>query len=206
MDVTDMRTIFTSQEQLDSSLKMISDYQQRGCPPVTTEEAEKLWKAKKIKDAIIHPQTNEKIFMLCRFSFFVPLNVVICAGMLTPNPTIATTLFWQWVNQSYNIALNHANRNASNEMPIEQVAKSYVAAVAISCSVAVGLGQFVKRSTSFSPLVRSTIQRFVPYTAVATAGIANVFLMRWNEVKMGITIEDSNGKELGKSKKAVFMP
>jgi len=202
LDVTDLRTVFTTQTKLDESLQLLNDYKQKGTPPVSLEEAEKIWQAKKIRDAIVHPDTKENIILPFRLSMFVPMNIVICLGLLAPNPTIGSTIFWQWVNQSYNIMLNHANRNASNEMPLSQIAKSYGASILISCSVAVGLGQFVKRSTSFSPMIRTTIQKFVPYTAVASAGVANVFLMRFNEAQEGITVKDQYGKELGKSKNA----
>jgi len=157
----------------------------------------------KIKDAAIHSDTGEKIFPLFRLSGFVPVNVVICAGMLAPNPTLFSVIFWQWINQSYNIALNHANRNASNQLSNSTIAKTYVSAVGISCGVAVGLGEFAKM-VAFSPFVKNAIQRFVPFTAVSLAGVANVFMMRWNETKQGIMVLDDEGKELGKSKKAGF--
>jgi len=153
---------------------------------------------------MIHPDTSKIIPLPVRLSAFVPINVIICAGMLMPNPSMGNVIFWQWINQSYNIALNHANRNASNELSNETIMKTYLSAVAISCGVAVGLGQVVKRATSFSPGVRSTIQRLVPFTAVATAGVANVFMMRWNEVKEGISVKDAEGNDLGRSGIAGF--
>lgn len=80
----------------------------------------------------------------------------------------------------------------------------HAGAVAVSCSLAAGLSQFVKKAT-LSPAMRATLAKvllffhrpgstmwssereyvsmqFVPFTAVAAAGIVNVFLMRKNEM------------------------
>jgi len=181
----------------------LKEYEDKGRPPVTLQEAEKLWKYKKTRDAVIHPDTGEKIFPLFRLSSFGPVNVLICAGMLVPNPSIGSVVFWQWVNQSYNIAINHSNRNASNQLSNVTIAKTYGAAVAISCSVAVGMGEFAKRAP-FSPSMRTAVQRVVPFTAVSIAGVVNVFMMRWNETKQGITVLDEEGNDLGKSQQAGF--
>ena len=35
-----------------------------------------------VRDGIVHPDTKEKVPLPFRFSMFVPLNVIICAGML----------------------------------------------------------------------------------------------------------------------------
>jgi hypothetical protein len=79
--------------------------------------------------------------------------------MLTPNPSIWSVIFWQWINQSYNIGVNHANRNASNSLSNETIAKTYISAVIISCSVAVGLGKFAQNATRFNEITRKTIER-----------------------------------------------
>jgi hypothetical protein len=43
-----------------------------------------------VKDAIVHGDTGEKIFAPFRLSAFVPMNIVICAAMLMPNPSVRT--------------------------------------------------------------------------------------------------------------------
>jgi len=204
LDITDMRTLFTTNEELLEAKLKIKEYKSRNNPPVSLEEAEELWKAKKVVSAIIHQDTGKEIFPLFRLSCFVPANLFITAGLLKPNPSTGSVILWQFINQSYNLALNHANRNASNELKTSTIAMTYGAAVVISCGVAVGLGNLVKNASSFSPTMRTNIQRFVPYSAVAIAGVANVFMMRWNELRDGITIRDAKGNDLGKSPIAGF--
>lgn len=104
------------------------------------------------------------------------------------------------VNQSYNLVVNHANRNASNPMSAAQIGAAYGAAVGASCGVAVGMSQAVKRG-----LFPKFVAPLVPYTAVASAGMLNVFVMRWNEVSEGVAIQDEQGRTLGISKKAGLM-
>lgn len=198
LNVTDMRTLFTTQEELDAAVNMLKKYKEGTLSPRPSDE--ELWKAKKICDAIIHPDTGEKIFLPFRLSAFVPINVLVCAGLVMPNPSVGATIFWQWINQSYNIALNHANRNASNTMTNEQIAISYVTAVTVSCSVALGMRKLVDTAfATFRESVKNSIRMFIPFTAVSIAGVANVCIMRRNEMKDGIQIKDEEGNVLGNS-------
>jgi hypothetical protein len=43
-----------------------------------------LWRAKKIVDSTLHPDTGEPVFLPFRMSCFVLSNLVVTAGMLTP--------------------------------------------------------------------------------------------------------------------------
>jgi len=38
----------------------------------------------------------------------------IAFGMIITAPTPFNTVLWQWINQTYNAALNYGNRNASS--------------------------------------------------------------------------------------------
>lgn len=99
------------------------------------------------------------------------------------------------------------------------MAQSYFVAVGASCSVAVGLNSIVPRLKRLSPSARVTLGRLVPFAAVASAGVLNVFLMRGEEMRTGIDVypvlseqdkqelaaqgkAESDVPSLGKSRKA----
>ncbi|GAM28917.1 hypothetical protein SAMD00019534_120930 [Acytostelium subglobosum LB1] len=199
-DVTDPRSMFITDAELQSSVDLIDRFKQGKIDPVSNGEA--LWRAKKVMDATIHPDTGKSIPLPFRMCSFLPINVVICAGLILPNASVGTTIFWQWINQSYNIALNHSNRNASNTMSNQQVLTAYSTAVAISCSLAVGLGHVVNKLKIPNAAIHSGLKTLVPFTAVTSAGVANVLVMRGNEMKDGIDVKDKYGDVHGKSKVA----
>lgn len=201
---TDMRMLFTSRAQLELAGRTVREYEQRrtGALPVSAEDRAKYFHARNVRAACLHPETGELIAWPLRFSAFVPVNVVLVAAMTLLPPTTPYLVFGQWLNQSYNVFLNHANRNASNAMSAADIAKAYVAAVSVSCSVALGLNHAVKRTTALPPRARAFAQLAVPYAAVTTAAVANVLLMRANELSAGIQVRDADGQLLGSSKAA----
>ncbi|KAF9946181.1 hypothetical protein BGZ72_000560, partial [Mortierella alpina] len=153
-------------------------------------------------DSTLHPDTGKPIFLPFRMSCFVPTNLLVAAGMLMPNPSVRSIMFWQWANQSVNVAFNYANANKTIEMNMKETAVAYMSAVTTSCFLAVGLNQLVPRMTSISPGLRTILGRLVPFTAVAAAGTVNVFLMRGKEISEGIDVYDHEGNSVGKSQKA----
>ncbi|KAA8588707.1 hypothetical protein FQN60_010052 [Etheostoma spectabile] len=159
-----------------------------------------LWEAQKIKQAIIHPDTGEKIFMPFRMSGYVPFGTPIVIGLLLPNQTVVSTIIWQWLNQSHNACVNYANRNATKPTPTSKFLQGYVGAVTSAVSIAVGLNVLIQKANKLSPATRMIIQRLVPFPAVASANICNVGLMRHNELSEGIDVLDSNGNVVGSSK------
>ncbi|KAL9982438.1 hypothetical protein ACROYT_G004478 [Oculina patagonica] len=111
LDVTDPRTLFVSERKLEESIKLLKQFENATLPQGTTDR--KLWEARKIKEAIIHPDTGRKVLMPFRMSGYVPFGTVTVVGMLLPAPSLRTVIFWQWMNQSHNAAVNYSNRNAS---------------------------------------------------------------------------------------------
>eukprot|EP01084_Bolivina_argentea_P214498 364125_1 len=191
--------LFTTDNQLTECKKLLQDYKNNKFTTIDTTLNTKLWDARLRTDAIIHPQTNEKIFLPFRMSCFVPMNLPIAAGMLL-SKSLGAGLFWQWYNQSYNVCVNYSNGNKSNQLSNIKIIQAYCMAVAASCSVSYGLNKLLSASQKrFSPSSYYLLSKTIPFTAVATAGALNVILMRYNEIKHGIDIMDKNGNIIGKS-------
>jgi len=91
--------------------------------------------------------------------------------------------------------------------------------VTASCGVALGLNALVPRLKSLSPNAKMLAGRLVPFAAVASAGVLNVFLMRGEEIRQGIDVfpvlteaerhkvetGEMEVKSLGRSKKAATL-
>ncbi|XP_073775752.1 sideroflexin-5a isoform X6 [Danio rerio] len=93
LDVIDPRTLFVSGRRLNECMKLLDQFKNGTLPPGVTNG--QLWKAQKIKQAIIHPDTGEKIPMPFRMSGFVPFGTPVVVGLLLPNQTFSSTIFWQ---------------------------------------------------------------------------------------------------------------
>lgn len=222
--ISDPRTLFTSSANLEHAKNLVTSYKQGKLPSMTPE----LWHAKKTIDSTLHPDTGEPVFLPFRMSSFVLCNLVVTAGMLTPGLSTAGTVAWQVANQSLNVGINASNANKSTPLSMSSLAKSYFLAVGASCSVALGLNALVPRMKRLSPSARTLLSRLVPFAAVATAGILNVFLMRADEITNGIDIypvsrtpppqpagdtpwkydnsdQESTPQSLGKSKRAATL-
>ncbi|KAJ3181552.1 hypothetical protein HDU85_003494 [Gaertneriomyces sp. JEL0708] len=200
MQITDPRNLLATESELAAAKDLVERYKDGKI----NAAPEALWKAKTLIDSTYHPDTGEKVILPFRMSSFVPTNVLIVAGMLVPNPSIGTILFWQWVNQSVNVAFNYFNANKTTEMSMTETTTAYLTAVGSSCTIAVGLNEWVKRVKSLSPSTRAVLARAVPFAAVAAAGTLNVFLMRQKELREGILIQDNDGNPLGKSTTAGY--
>ncbi|CUS20352.1 LAQU0S01e04698g1_1 [Lachancea quebecensis] len=200
-EIADPFMLLTTENDLQKARDVVSAYR-RGELKQTTPE---FWHAKKQLDSTVHPDTGETVLLPFRMSCCVLSNLVVTAGMLTPGLGTAGTIFWQWTNQSLNVAINSANANKSHPMSMQQLITNYTMAVTASCGVAVGLNKIVPRLTKISANTRLILGRLVPFAAVVSAGIVNVFLMRGDEIRKGISVYDKNGDEVGKSKKAAFL-
>ncbi|CAI4231775.1 unnamed protein product [Auanema sp. JU1783] len=198
LDVIDPRTLFVSDEKIESSLKLLESYK-NGNKDISDRQ---LWDAQKLKQATFHPDTGEKVFQPFRMSGYVPFGWITVTGMLLPNPSWPTLLFWQWMNQSHNAMVNYANRNASQPQPISKFVGAYAMAVTAACSISGGLTYVIKNSGSLSTTTRLVIQRFVPLPATSLASSLNCIFMRWNEMKTGIEVYDKDGQVVGVSKVA----
>ena len=108
-EMTDPKTLLVGDEELGKATALLAAYN-KGDRSASDAD---LWEAKRIKDAIIHPVTGEKMFLPGRMSAFVPANTIPTAGMLLAK-TPAQTIFWQWINQSVNVMCNYVNRSGAS--------------------------------------------------------------------------------------------
>ncbi len=62
---------------MEKSIKLLEEYKNGTLPIATTDED--LWRAQKIKQSMIHPDTGAKIFMPFRMAGFVPFgSPIVC--------------------------------------------------------------------------------------------------------------------------------
>lgn len=199
-EISDPTMLLSTPKDIEEAKRLIWDYKNGVIPEMTP----RLWRAKKILDSSVHPDNGETVFLPFRMSCCVLSNLVVTAGMLTPGLGNMGTVFWQIANQSLNVAVNTANANKSHPLSTKQLVTSYFLAVGASCGVALGLNSIVPRLKNVSANTKLLLGRLVPFAAVVSAGIVNVFLMRSQEIKKGITVFDEDGNQLGVSKKAAF--
>ncbi|KAE8153473.1 Tricarboxylate/iron carrier [Aspergillus avenaceus] len=207
-DLSDPRTLFTSNTKLENAKDLLTKYKMGQLPNMTPE----LWHAKKIVDSTLHPDTGKPVLLPFRMSCYVFSNLIVTAGMLIPGMRWKGILAWQVANQSLNVAINSANANKSTPLSTTGMIKSYLMAVSASCSVALGLNSVVPRLKSVSPSTKLMLGRLVPFAAVASAGALNVFLMRVEEIRQGIDVypatkalEEGDDRETGAQKPAVSL-
>ncbi|VEU21041.1 DEKNAAC101998 [Brettanomyces naardenensis] len=199
-EISDPTMLLSTKEDIQKSKRLIWDYRNGVIPEMTPE----LWHAKKVLDSSVHPDTGETVFFPFRMSSCVLSNLVVTAGMLTPGLGNLGTAFWQIANQSLNVAINTSNANKSHPLSTKQLVTSYFLAVGSSCGVAIGLNSIIPRLKNVGPHTRLIMSRLVPFAAVVAAGIVNVFLMRGEEIRLGISVFDQDGNDLGSSKKAAL--
>jgi len=186
-------TLLVGDDELNAKIDLLKRFEKGEATDATNAE---LWDAKRVKDAIIHPVSGEKMFLPGRMSAFVPVNTIPTAGMLVA-ATPAQTIFWQWMNQSVNVMCNYVNRSGAS-VDWAQLAQAYGLAVGVSCTIAVGAGKIVQ---SGPPWVKR-LGIAVPYAAVVSAGAANVAFTRMPEMQSGVPIAAPDGTQLGVSKAA----
>lgn len=210
--VTSPLTLLASNSELKAAQELVSAYESKfpsnrttGTYFVTRQEAAKYWKAKQLVDSSVHPDTGEVILLPFRMAAFVPTNLLVVGGMLLPNPSLASIVFWQWVNQSLNVAVNYSNANKSVPMNMQEVGLAYAAATTSAVGIAVGMSRGVPK-LKVSPGVKGVLTSLVPFVSVASAGIVNISCMRWKEIKDGVGVyirdQDGNRHHIGDSSKA----
>ena len=222
---TNPLNVLASDAELDKAKAIVTAYRAGTEDKLLTEDD--IWKAKELYDSAFHPQTGEKLLVFGRMSFQVkpfnltrhifdvmcpnfdlllqllkvPGNMCITGCMMTFYKSTPAVMFWQFANQSFNAIVNYTNRNASAGVTNEQLGTVYVAATSASVATALAFNKLVASSPT---LANSIVGRFVPLIAVASANCINIPLMRQQEIKQGIAIQDETGKDVGKSGNAAI--
>ena len=132
-------TLLVTDTELQAKVDLLERHARGAAPEASDAE---LWDAKRLKDAVIHPTTGEKMFLPGRMSAFVPVNTVPTVGMLVA-ATPAQIIFWQWLNQSVNVMCNYVNRSGAS-VEWSQIGQAYALAVGVSCGIAVGARKLVQ--------------------------------------------------------------
>ncbi|EPY29561.1 tricarboxylate carrier [Strigomonas culicis] len=135
-------------------------------------------------------------------SMFLPLNYVLVPLMMAPSTltSVPRTFGVQLFNQTFNAAVNYANRS-SDKQPLSEIAKAYGAAVTVACGGSLAATAMLKRlppGTTVATLIRGT----VPFLAVSCAAVVNVACMRqseWRAGGQGIRVKDEDGVVRGQS-------
>jgi hypothetical protein len=152
-----------------------------------------LWEAKRIADSALHPETQAWIPRPCRMSGYLPFNGPICIAMISVSSTIPL-LFWSWMNQSQNAAVNYFNGPKSanvdgttaNNVMDGALFKSYSLAVASALIVAFGLSTYVQ--TNFSGEEATELLRFTAFPSAVIASSLNCYIVRSPEIETGVPL------------------
>ncbi|XP_019871709.1 sideroflexin-1-3 isoform X2 [Aethina tumida] len=192
--ITNPLNLFVSAKKLEEAKCIVEKYR---CGLRFKEELtpEQLWRAKTLYDSAYHPDTGEKMNIIGRMSAQVPMNMLICGGMMAFYKTTPAVVFWQWFNQSFNALVNYTNRSGDTQQSTKQIMTSYVFATTGAVGTALYLNKLVK---CMNPL----IGRFVPLAAVAASNCINIPMMRAQELKSGTPVYDEYNNKLGYSRVA----
>ncbi|XP_034837358.1 sideroflexin-1-3 [Maniola hyperantus] len=185
---------FASNADLEEAKQIVTEFRKsRKMPP--GYDADKLWATKYLYDSAFHPDTGEKMFVLGRMSAQAPMNTLITGCMITFYKTTAATVFWQWVNQTFNAVVNYTNRSGDAPLSTSQLLASYCAACGGALTTALYLNSKVK---NLSPIYG----RLVPFAAVCGANLINIPMMRSGELLNGTPVFTPDGVRVGESKAA----
>ena len=197
------KVINASRKLIDEQMKIEEEALDKNkVVQLSIQRIKELRKAQYILASSVHPDTNEILHPWQRFCSYSIINIPILFGMILSRQTTTNIVIWQWVNQTYNAALNYSNRNASSNLDMKGLSISYFAAVTASISIGLGMRRLLSPYASkFNGPAQLFFNFLISVTAIGFAGVLNVLIMRSKEIQEGITLTDANGNEVGKSPK-----
>ncbi len=157
------------------------------------DDVAKLWSARKLKEAAVHPDLGTIVPRPFRMSGFVPYNgpITVATMISTSFPAI---VFWNALNQAQIALVNYYNRNASSGSTAtnDQLLASFLVATSSALTVSLGLAALVK--TRYPPELADRVLRFAAFPTSNVATSLSCYIMRHPEIKNGIAVFDSNGR------------
>ncbi|XP_049880802.1 sideroflexin-1-3-like isoform X2 [Pectinophora gossypiella] len=192
--LTNPLNTLASDAQLDEAKAVVDAFRKTRQLPSGYDE-DKLWKMKYLYDSAFHPDTGEKMVVIGRMAAQAPMNTIITGGLICFYKTTAATVFWQWINQTFNAVVNYTNRSGDAPISKTQLLASYCCACGGALSTALYLNSRVKN-------MNPVYARLVPFAAVCGANFINIPMMRSNELKIGTPVSTIDGERIGDSKRA----
>mmetsp|Transcript_16262 Transcript_16262/g.15977 ORF Transcript_16262/g.15977 Transcript_16262/m.15977 type:complete len:235 (-) Transcript_16262:60-764(-) len=170
---------------------------------LSQEEITNIKKSDSIVRSSVHPDTKEIIPRYMRFSAYLYANIPINFGFLLTAPTTFNIALWQWINQTYYVGVNYANRNAASKFSNQDLVLSYFGAVMASIGVGLGVKRFIEPfKKSFTGSKAFFFMFTISFIANSAANGTNLLIIRSKEFKNGIPVTTEDGEEVGISQKA----
>lgn len=95
------------------------------------------------------------------------------------------------MNQTYNAGMNYGNRNASSQYTAKDMGVGYLGAVFVSVSIALYTRRvFASQLAKLSGANLNVANAFLAFLAGSMAGMMNMMLMRFKELREGIKIQN----------------
>jgi len=185
----DLSTLLITGEKLRDEQALLAAHAAGDAKGATDAQ---LWRARKVVASSVHPATGEDIPACFRFTAFAPVNLIICVGLLRPGATLASAAFFQWMNQTYNAAVNWQNRAGGEEASVRELATGYLAATGAALGIGIGAPLLAKGLGASGRLVQLT----VPMVAVSIASVVNLAFMRSGEMTEGVAVYTEDGLQL----------
>lgn len=202
-ETTSPKLMFKSDKQIVSAQNLIKKYQENPEEILEKYGHRELWNAQQLQRASTNADTGEIIPVPFRLCGFVSFNMPVLVGLVWPGIGTFGSLFWQWINQTHNGAINFYNGNKTNPTDPKLLTISYIGACAGAMGVRLGVGKYIYSRKSWSAAQKIRYDTFAAFPAVLVANTINIFAMRSQELKNGIEVVDKEtGKILGKSKEA----
>eukprot|EP00035_Acanthoeca_spectabilis_P024440 m.453814 g.453814 ORF g.453814 m.453814 type:complete len:332 (+) comp20559_c0_seq1:222-1217(+) len=193
--------LFASAEEIAEAQQLLADYGAGKESALNTNPSE-LWDARSLIDARVHPDTGKPVPRFLCFAAYAPLQPPIIMGLMWPGAGMASALFWQWWNQSYNVAVNYANRNEASTLTDSELALAYGAGVTTAMGATLGFAKLTERMVKKFPAASGTLKMFIPFISIVAAGTVTLVVVRRGELTNGVAVSDSDGNVYGNSKKA----